>query len=115
MCPAARIQLKSLLIPLSASSAGGFISLALIDGVGYAPLAPNFRFLSLVDLDIAAATTEPEQYDGYYAAIAFDLEQGIGPSTTGTLTVSFADGILGDEVVPVTGADAGDFTCVAAG
>ena len=95
------------------SSAGGVMRLELIDGIGYAPPADNeFRFVSLLDIDIAAATRAISQFNGYYAAIAFDLEEPISARTTGTLTVSFNSGVLDTAVSGVDGE--GDFTCNAA-
>ena len=100
------------------SSAGGFMSLGLIDGVGYAiaNAADVTRFVSLVDRAIAAVAS-PQGYNGYHAAVAFNLGQAIEADTTGTLTVSFDSGVLNNEVVapgaPGVGNEnrAGDFNC----
>ena len=94
------------------SSGGGAMSLRLIDGIGYAPPENGFRFVNVEDFNIAAVERDISQFNGYYAAIAFNLADAIDAATAGTLTVSFADGILGDAVSAVAGA--GDFICDAA-
>ena len=86
------------------------LRLRLEDGVGYEPPGRNnIAFVRFQDIDIAAASASPSQVKGYLATIAFALGAPAVAETTGTLSVTFADGILGDEVVGVSGA--GDFIC----
>ena len=106
-----RIRLKSPINSAEGSVGSGTpLNLILQDGDGYAiaDAGDSSRFVSLVDRALAAVAS-PQGYNGYHAAVVFNLGLPIDAATTGTLTVSFADGILGDEVVGVTGA--GDFIC----
>ena len=64
----------------------------------------------IADIRVLGASASPSQVKGYLATISIELTAPAAADTTGDLTIAFTtDGILNDEVVPVTGA--GDFTC----
>ena len=91
------------------------VNLELIDDDAYGrnDAAIASRGILLTDRAIAAAARNISQFNGYYAAIAFDLEEPISARTTGDLTVSFDSGVLGNAVSGVASAGevVGDFTC----
>ena len=89
--------------------------LRIVDGDAYNPGETAVHRVAIISppiIGVAAESADSSQVKGYLATIAIELTAPAVAETTGDLTVAFAtDGVLNDEVVPVTGANAGDFTC----